>query len=287
MIYLFLSIISTTLLVVIFKLFEKWNINVSQAIVFNYLTAAIIGFVLDGMQIPVGEIIEKPWFAFVFIFGFMFFTLFNILGISTQKVGITFATVAFKMCMVIPVIAAVFLYNDRMPVVKITGIILACLAVWLSSVKKEDKQIEKKYLILPVILFFGSGFLDTLFKYTEKYYLAENEINIFSSLSFFTAAGCGVIFLIISIILGKSKFQIKSVPAGILLGIPNYGSLYFLFKALRIQGIESSVVFPLNNMGIVALSALVAIFIFREKPSLINWAGIVLAIVSIAMIAWA
>lgn len=286
MIYLLLSILSSTSLVLIFKLFGKWNVSISQAIVFNYFTAAIMGFLSDGMSVQFSEIPAKPWFFSIFIFGFGFITMFNILGISTQKVGITIATVAFKMCMIIPVIAAVFLYNDSITFLKVTGIILACVAIIMASVKKEKHEVEKKYLFLPVVLFFGSGFLDTYFKYNEKNYIQESDAGLFCSLAFLVAGCIGLLFLLFTVSSGKSKFEAKSIWAGILLGIPNYGSLYFLFKALRINGMESSVVFPLNNMGIVAVSALSAFFIFREKQSPLNWAGIALAIVSIAMIAW-
>jgi drug/metabolite transporter (DMT)-like permease len=245
-----------------------------------------MGFVLDGMSVPLSEMPDKPWFFSVFIFGLGFVIFFNILGISTQKVGITIATVAFKMCMIIPVIAAVFLYNDSVTFLKVAGIILACVAIIMASVKKEKHEVEKKYLFLPVLLFFGSGFLDTYFKYAEKNYIQESEANLFCSLAFLVAGVAGLLYLLFTIFAGKAKFESKSILWGVLLGIPNYASLYFLFKALRMEGFESSVVFPLNNMGIVATSALAAFFIFREKLSPLNWAGIALAIVSIAMIAW-
>lgn len=283
--FLLLSILSSTSLVLIFKLFGKWKISIPQAIVFNYFTAALIGFLIDGMSISLLEISEKTWFFNVFVFGFMFIVMFNILGISTQKVGITIATVAFKMCMVIPVIAAFFLYNDKITFLKISGIILACIAIIMVSLKKEKQEIDRKYLFLPVILFLGSGFLDTYFKYTEKYYIQESDANLFCSLAFLTAATAGLLYMIFTLVTGSAKFEIKSLWAGIFLGIPNYGSLYFLFKALRWEGMESSVVFPLNNMGIVAAGALSASFIFREKLSALNWAGVALAVISIAMIA--
>lgn len=261
--------------------------SISQAIVFNYFTAAIMGFMFDGISIPLAEIPEKPWFLSVFVFGLMFIAMFNILGISTQKVGITIATVAFKMCMIIPVIAAVFLYKDSMNFLKVAGIILACVAIIMASIKKEKHEVEKKYLFLPIVLFIGSGFLDTYFKYNEKYYIQESDADLFCSLTFLIAATAGLLHLLFTFFTGRAKFETKSIWWGILLGIPNYASLYFLFKALRMEGFESSVVFPLNNMGIVAASALSAFFIFREKLSPLNWAGIALAIVSIAMIAWA
>jgi drug/metabolite transporter (DMT)-like permease len=80
--------------------------------------------------------------------------------------------------------------------------------------------------------------------------------------------------------------QKKAILGGIALGVPNYFSVYFLMKSLSIKSIQSSVVFPVNNMSIVALSALAGIFLFREKITITNKVGILLCIIAIALIAF-
>jgi multidrug transporter EmrE-like cation transporter len=75
---------------------------------------------------------------------------------------------------------------------------------------------------------------------------------------------------------------------GIVLGIVNFGSIYLLVSALNHvnnNGIrtDSSVIFGLNNIGIVGLSVLVGLLIFSEKLKLINWIGIALSVVSILL----
>jgi len=50
--------------------------------------------------------------------------------------------------------------------------------------------------------------------------------------------------------------------------------------------LQSSVLYPINNMGIVGISALFGILIFKEKINLINFIGILLAIAAIALIAF-
>ena len=75
----------------------------------------------------------------------------------------------------------------------------------------------------------------------------------------------------------------KNILAGIALGIPNYGSIYFLIKALDMHNLESSVIFPVNNVGIVALSVVCARILFNENLSLKNIVGVILAIISIAL----
>ena len=75
MIYLILSIISTTCLVLIFKLFEKFKIDTFQAIVVNYIVAAGLGFLLDDSGIAIGSITSQSWFLNAVIIGLLFIPL--------------------------------------------------------------------------------------------------------------------------------------------------------------------------------------------------------------------
>jgi len=56
-----------------------------------------------------------------------------------------------------------------------------------------------------------------------------------------------------------------SIVSGILLGLANLGTVYFLLKALSVPSWESSIVYPLNNFGIVLASTLVAVLFFGER----------------------
>jgi uncharacterized membrane protein len=49
---------------------------------------------------------------------------------------------------------------------------------------------------------------------------------------------------------------------------------------------NSSAIIPINNMGIVLFSAVMAWMIFKERLSIINWVGIALALGAIALIAY-
>ena len=51
---------------------------------------------------------------------------------------------------------------------------------------------------------------------------------------------------------------------GILLGIPNFYSIYFLMMALNNE-MSGSVFFPTLNCSVIALSSLLGIYLFKEK----------------------
>ena len=82
----------------------------------------------------------------------------------------------------------------------------------------------------------------------------------------------------------RELYQAKNIFGGIVLGIPNYGSLYFLLKALDASNLESSKIFPINNICIVCATAFAGIFIFSEKFNRKKLIGLGMAILSIIFI---
>ena len=135
MIYLVLSILISSLLFVIFKLFDVFKINTLQAIVVNYVIALSFGLGSSNVKLPIEEIPQQPWFIGAFCLGFLFISIFNIMGITAQKNGLSVASVAGKMSVVIPIIFGIIVYNEGVGFVKILGILMALIAVYLSSAK--------------------------------------------------------------------------------------------------------------------------------------------------------
>lgn len=279
MIYLFSSILCATALFLIFKLFEKNNVDNDRGIVVNYIVASVLGFLFVPFE-KIKDIPHQDWIFHAAVTGALFLFLFRLIAITSQKIGISATTVANKMGVVIPVTAAVFLYNDTLTLLKVAGILLALAGVYLSSRKDNSLQVEKKYIFFPVILFIGSGFSDTLIKYTEHFYLNEENTLLFIPCLFGFSALTGLIDLAAR---GIFYFHRKNILWGIILGIPNYGSIYFLMKALK--EMPSSVIFPVNNMGIVAASSIAAFFLFKENLSRTNWLGILISLAAILLIA--
>jgi uncharacterized membrane protein len=96
----------------------------------------------------------------------------------------------------------------------------------------------------------------------------------------------GSIILIAVVASGKQQFNPRSIIAGIIIGIPNYFSIWCLVNVLKVYEGNSSAIIPINNMGIVLFSSIMAALIFRERLSTINWIGIFLALGAIALIAF-
>lgn len=287
MIYLLLSILSSAIIFVVFRLYKKYGVNTLQAIIVNYFIACIVGFfgyiesVDDLVRIP-----SESWFLGTVFLGAMFITVFNLAAITTQRSGLSVVSVATKMSVAIPVLFGIFIYNESLGFLKVTGIILALAAVYLSSIKtKKGISIKKENLIFPLLVFVGSGIIDTTINYLENFYVSETDVGLFSSSIFGIAGIIGTTILIGQAVLGKLKITWKNIAGGIALGIPNYFSIYFLVMALRSPGFENSVIFTLNHVGIVLASTILGIVLFKEVLLKKNWIGIALAVISIILVA--
>ena len=285
MVYLLISICISSFLFVIFKLFDVLKINTFQAIVVNYFTAAVLGFFLSNNLVSFQQIPDQPWFFGAFLLGIMFILVFNVMALTSQKNGLSVASVSSKMSVVIAIVFGVWYYEESLSFIKVIGILLALIAVYLTSFKEKNGIAQKnKDFLFPILLFFGSGAIDTSLKYVETSYVTEGGVPLFSATIFGCAFVLGVIALLYQKVKGTLNFELKSIFGGILLGVPNYFSIVYLLKALSTEGMESSTAFTLNNVGIVILSTLFGLFIFNEKLISKNWVGIGIAVVSITLI---
>lgn len=286
MIYLLLSILSSSIIFVVFNLYKKYGVNTLQAIIVNYFIASAVGFFGFIKSTDITAIPHKDWFPGTLILGVLFIVVFYLAAITTQRSGLSVVSVATKMSVAIPVLFGILYFNESSGIMKSAGIILALVAVYLSSVKNRSGiAIKKENLIFPILVFLGSGIIDTSIKFLEASYVSKTEVALFSSTIFAIAGTIGVMVLIVQGFLGRLRVTKKNLLGGVALGIPNYFSIYFLVLALRSEGMESSTVFTINNVAIVLVSTLLGIVLFKEHLIPKNWIGIFLAILSIILVA--
>ncbi|NNE77674.1 MAG: DMT family transporter [Pricia sp.] len=251
----------------------------------NYVVASVVGVLFYKGDVILTEIPQQPWFWGTLVLGFLFIVVFNLIAATAQKVGISVASVATKMSLVIPVLFGVSVYNEELGPLKVLGVLLALAAVYFVSVKNRSLSVQKSSLLLPISVFLGSGIVDTSIKYIQEIYMVEDDYPLFSAIVFASAAISGIVFLILKSAKTPVKVNSRNILGGIALGVPNYFSIYFLLKALQSDILNSASIFTINNVAIVMFSTLLGILLFKEKISTKNWGGIALAIVSIILVA--
>lgn len=289
MTYLILFILLSVIIYAIFKLFTSYDVHTFQAILVNYLLCAIIGVGMIGFQETTTQVsLIKPVLPYAISLGFLFIMVFTLIAKTAQKFGLGTASISDKLSFVIPVIVAFMLYGDSVTAIKIIGILLAVLSIYFSTKKSDKKQQSNNaFWYYPVLVFVGSGLIGSLLNHVQKTITdVHPEINYNTFLIFlFGVAFCfGLLYAIYLSFQGKFQVKGKNIIAGIALGIPNYFSMYTLLHAFETSGLESSLVFPIMNIGIVVLSALVGIIAFKEASSRTNQLGLALAVISIVLL---
>lgn len=282
MIFLLLSIILSVLTVSFFKLFERYHVNTFQAILVNYVTCIVIGNVLSTETILLQPFWGEPWFGYALALGFVFISVFYAIGLTSQQMGVSVSMVAAKLSVVIPVSVAFWMHGETVGFLKIIGIVLSLVAVFLISRKEQEQAVigSRGVWLLPIYVFVGSGIIDATLKYMQMQFIPPANAGDMVSTIFLVAFVLG--FIVFG--MKRESFQRKSVGWGMALGIPNYFCMYFLVKTL--EQFDASFIFPINNIAIVVCSTLVSVLFFKEKMSVYNRIGFGLAIASILIISF-
>ncbi len=293
MIYLIGSIIFSSYLTLSFKVLQRLNINTLHAIVFNYIACVFTGILINGAM-PFNKVnVASPWFLYSILMGVMFITIFNVIGTTAQKLGVAVASVANKLSLVIPFLFSIFYFSERLSAFKIIGILIALVAVIFTCYPKSKSEADKKanfkiLVLLPAVLFIGSGLIDTLIVFVQNSFFTQSSSNFnnFLIIAFAASACIGIVILLVQFITVKQTVSFKAILAGIIIGVPNYFSIWCLGKVIGAYQGNSSAIVPVNNMGIVLFSAGAAWILFKEKLTSLNWLGIIFAIIAIALIAF-
>lgn len=276
-------------MLMLFKYFGKYQVNNLQAIIINYFTAGSLAVVItntNGLPINFQHIVLSNYIVPSLIIGLLFIITFNLLAYGTQKIGIAISTVANKMSMIIPVIIGIYLFKEAIGVFKLIGIFLAISAIYMTSTKSGKLSFDKKFMPIILLIFLGQGIADGTLSWTQKFTLSTENTSLFFASTFFSAGTFGCLFLVYDLMVKKIQFQAKNILWGIALGVPNYLTLHFFIRSLQSPILESSQVFPVVNMGIIILSAISGIILFKEKLTPLNWTGIAIAIIAISFISF-
>ena len=282
MIFIFLSICCSVFVSVMLKLAKRYKINVVQAIAWNYLSAGILCWGIFRPQIFNISHADLPYPIYLAL-GILLPVLFVLLAASVRFSGIVRTDIAQRLSLFIPVLAAFLLFKEAPSWLKTVGIALAFAAILLSIPwqKSKEKQPSSGWIYL-ISVFAGLGVIDILFKQIAQIKTIEYTSSLL--IIFIIAFVISILTLIYLFITGKSKFEWVNLACGLILGAANFGNILFYIKAHQVLADQPSVVFASMNIGVILMGSVVGIFIFRERLSRLNYAGIVLALVSIILI---
>ena len=295
--FLIIATVLTAMFSIVFKIFHRKDIDADQAIFFNYLTAFVLGVHLSLHGGAVVNPLKADWLIDVIILGVIFMAGMVMLSASTRRVGVAISTVCSRASMVIPIIVSYLLIEgSAKPKWLLIGLVLVAMTLTIWTDKPESGH---KYTLLdilaPVTVFLMFGASNAYLKVLQHRVtvndtaagLSEQVIN--SEISLVTASVFFVAMLTCIYSFFKkgddgkrSPLLLKNVIGGVVLGFVNYFCTFTLM--LSMKTIDSSFLFPVHNIGIVAIGAIVGWLAFNEKLRPHQILGIVLAAVSIALL---
>jgi hypothetical protein len=298
---LLLTILCTAALFALFRVFERLQIPSAPAIVINYAVAGGLGLMLVGGGEVWAKASQHAWFYVAPLAGTGFLYIFRLVARSAQTIGMAPTSVASKLSMVIPV--GIFLLTDPTDVLtwqKACAMALALPAVVLAA-WTPGMRLEIHHFRLPLTIFVGGGLIDLLFAwYSGPEHMVEPEFRyLFATLPFLSAAITGAWVLWREARPQRASFDASTLASppekapwhhtllgGLVLGIVNFGSLYFLLESYAtLQGdMPRSSIIPVTNLGVVILSAVSGVVAFRERLSARNAWGLLLGCAAIALL---
>jgi drug/metabolite transporter (DMT)-like permease len=288
MIAFIIAVMTNTLIGVIFKYFSKYKVQAYPAIIINYLICSIIGWGLYHKDLLSPDFWLAEWVPFGLSLGVIFTIGFYLASQCVVHHGMGLTAMMQKVSMIITVLYAIIFFQESAGFMKWTGIILAMAAIILINWNFEKPNSEKRsklwILALPVLVFLVNGTIDTTIFHVKSTDILDVDGGHFSTAIFTMAACLGIIIGSVLLIMRKISFTRKELVGGVVLGVPNFISVYSVLLAIE-TGWGGTVLFPLLNVSIIICSTATGYWIFAEKSNRNKILGLILAILAIVLIA--
>lgn len=277
---LILSISCSVAVSVLLKVARRHDIQIDQAIAFNYVMAGSLCWLLLGPQPQALFQSASPW-PLLMALGLLLPSIFLVMAKAVQQAGIVLSDVAQRLSLLLPLIAAFTIFGEPASQQKLLGIAIALCALtallWRPGNRHAESPGQGGGLLTVALLlgvWFGYGTIDILFKQMAKMGSAFPS----TLLGAFMLAG---LVSFAYLFLRRAAWNVRSVAAGLALGLLNFGNIYFYVRAHQVYSDNPTLVFSAMNIGVIALGTLVGAGVFRERINWVNAAGVALAILAI------
>lgn len=185
--------------------------------------------------------------------------------VSLQRGSTSICTMLYSFGFIFPTISGTLIWKEPFGLSSLIGLVLTVLAIVVSAFAKESTASEEnKGYIFPVLLAMSaSGGLGIMQKVQQKSQAAD-ERNLFLIMSFAFAAVVSLCAAFLSkenSDSGKAETGLFPILAGVCFGIAN------LLNTLLAGRIDSAILFPMQNIGVMLICAMLGIVVFRERIS--------------------
>lgn len=305
--YLIAAILFSSLFSIIFKVCQNKDIDSGEVILFNYITGMVFCIVPIFSKVLLKEEVSFAEYTIPFncialalIQGLLFFFGFWIMARSTWRNGIALTNAAARSSLVLPVLLSwMFLSQGKPDWLSVALVVLAMIFIVVpNDFQKHDPSLYRspsdhvrkvKAIIALIAVFFTYGISDFFLKVVQHSVsegvsdevVVSNHLSFQMCFIFISAMLCSLVYCIVSGTFKKYRIKWATVFGGILLGLVNTGCTACVLRAL--MTISTNVFYPLYNIGIVVIGALVGVLFFKEKIKGLQYAGLAVAVLAIAV----
>lgn len=276
---LLISIACSVTVSVLLKLARRHQIDVAQAITMNYAVAA--GLCLWLLRPEPASMLNPstPWWVLAGL-GVLLPSVFLAMAGAVRYAGIVLSDAAQRLSLFIPLIAAFVLFGEALSGSKLLGIAIGLTALVCLLIRpgaSNTAHDRHKAILLLLAVWLGYGTIDILFKQLAKSGAAFSS----SLLLAFSLAG---VIILVYLLVKRTAWNGRSLAAGLLLGLLNFGNIYFYVRAHQVFSESPTLVFSAMNIGVISLGTLVGAGLFKEKLSWLNGLGIALAVAAVIIL---
>ncbi|OZI65166.1 EamA family transporter [Bordetella genomosp. 1] len=273
------SVLCSVTVAVLLKLARRFNIDVRQAIATNYAMAALLCVLLLKPDLARFQW-AGPELALLLALGVLMPSVFVAMARSVRYAGIVRSDAAQRLSLFIALLAAFVLFGEAITGRKLGGIALAFAALFCVLRRPKDAPAHDgpahAAWLWPLAVWAGYGTIDVLFKVMSR---AGSAFTGTLLLTFLLAGILMTVYLVVV----RTRWEARSLAAGLLLGVLNFGNIYTYIRAHQSLPDNPALVFASMNMGVIALGTVVGALAFREKLSKLNLVGLALALAAIVV----
>ncbi len=284
MILLLFSISCSVAVSVLLKLAGRYAIGIAQAVTVNYAVAATLCWLL--LRPSLAHLPDTPlaW-ATLLALGVLLPGIFLVMAAAVSFAGIVRSDAAQRLSLFLPLGAAFLVFGETLSTSKTWGLATAVAALVLLLTRPAQPgnapagHARSAGVAAACLLgvWLGYGTIDILFKQ-----LARGGAGFASSLLLaFILAGIGMLGVMA---LRRARWHRRDLAGGLVLGLLNFGNIYFYIRAHQHFPDNPTLVFTAMNIGVISVGTLVGAGVFRERLGGLNVLGILLALLAILLL---
>ncbi len=282
MFYLLLAILSSASVALVLKLFSAQTGNRYAILLGNYITCVAIALLTLPER---GSLLHaaRPTLLCGLCAGILFVFGFVSMQSSIRANGASLTSAFSKLGLLVSLALSVFCFGERLGGLQLLALPFVFAAIFFINGGSDESRGRSDAPMLGLLLLtlLCSGFSDSMAKVYEFFGPGGEETQY-----------CFFLFLcstvLTAVLLLRERFRkgrpvlLPELAAGILLGIPNYYSAYFLLHAL--ERLPAYLVYSMCSTGVILLVLALSALFFHERLGKRQMIGMLCILIALVLL---